>query len=88
MQSVMLRGEKYIITWQVSGSAEKDGEFVKVFQTEDESSMACGCKKAILFWYIFARVPYVEIRRWLLLLYVRSSYKENTDIFLCVRWSK
>lgn len=87
MPSVTLRAEKCMITWQVSGSAEKDVEFVKVFRLK-MSQVWCGCKKDILFWYIFARVPYVELRRWLLLLYVGISYKENTDIFLHVRWNK
>lgn len=49
------------------------------FQAEDESLMVHGCKKDTLLWYIFARVKYVELKRWLLLLYERSSYKEDTD---------
>lgn len=31
MQSVVLREEKCMFTWQISGNAEKDVEFVEVF---------------------------------------------------------
>lgn len=83
MRSVTLREEKCIITWQVSGSVEKDVQSVR-FQTADEPSLVCGGRNPShsgTFW--FARVLYVELRRHFLLLCVRSSDGENIGIFLC-----
>lgn len=60
----------------------------KTFRAEDEYTLWLQKRHLILIYICEGAIYGAQEVVWLLLLYVGSSYQENTEIILCVRWNK